>query len=841
MTHTFMPGAALSVILALALCAQSVLAAKQDKVAGKSAATRIWTVAEIGQGEFHTEPDLSRVYKKVPTPEGGESELDLRIFLPPGHAAANDRRPAAIFFHGGGWQGGNPGQFYAQCRYLALRGMVTASVRYRLIKEFKTTPKECVEDAKSAVRWVRGHAAELGIDPDRIAVGGASAGGHLAAATALVDGFDSEGDNLDTSCRPDALILFNPVFDNGPDGFGHKLVRNYWQRISPIDNVDAKAPPAIVMLGSNDQILPVATAERFEHLMTEQGVRCDTHVYEGRQHAFFNLYKDKRDFADTVVKVDRFLASLGFLDGEPTLKLDSPELDTAHAVGRAPAAAPSGAPNIVYILADDLGYGDLSHAGGLAPTPHCDRLAAEGMRFTDAHTSSSVCTPTRYGILTGRYNWRSRKKAGVLSGFSPPLISEARVTVGDFLQQRGYHTGMVGKWHLGIGWQKLPQGVQAGPVQASGKSPQKQREGWEYDYSQAAVTPVHAGFDTFFGIAASLDMPPYVYIRDDRAVAVPTVEKAFHRRGPAAEDFEAINCLRDFAAESRAYIAQRAETPETPFFLYLPLTSPHTPIVPAKQWLGKSGIGDYGDFLMETDWVLGEVLAELQAQGIDDNTVVIFTADNGCSPAADIGAQISKGHKPNGDWRGHKADIFEGGHRVPFLVRWPAKVAPGTVSASTICTTDFFATAADLVGAVEGIADSVAEDSFSFLPDLLGTGKTARATTIHHSINGSFALREGKWKLIFCPGSGGWSKPAPGKHDELLAGLAPVQLYDLDADPAETTNLQAEHPELVDRLMRQLAEEVKRGRSTPGAAQANDGRIPFRKDLLALFPALGQQ
>jgi arylsulfatase A-like enzyme/acetyl esterase/lipase len=804
------------------------------------AETRSWTLADVGQGDFRTEPDASRFYKTVPAADGSEAALDLRLFFPPGYEPTSDRRPAIILFHGGAWQGGNPDQFYAQCRYLALRGMVAASVRYRCIREFKTSVRECVIDAKSAVRWVRQHAAELGIDPQKIAVGGGSAGGHLAAATALVDGLEQEGEDSAISCRPDALVLFNPVYDNGPGGFGHSQVRDYWQQISPIDNIDAKAPPTIVFLGSEDKVLPVATAERFDRLMEEQGVRCDTHVYAGRPHGFFNSWKGKNDFIDTLVKTDSFLASLGFLEGAPRLELDGPELDTAHQ----PAAAnkaPAGAPNIVYILTDDLGYGDLSHAGGLAPTPHCDRLAAEGMRFTDAHTSSSVCTPTRYGILTGRYNWRSRQKASVLSGFSAPLIDEARVTVGDFLQARGYHTGMVGKWHLGIGWQKLPDGAEQSPATKSPANQSPGHRGWDIDYTKPAVTPVHAGFHAFFGIAASLDMPPYVYIRGDRAIAVPTVEKKFLRKGAAAEDFEAVDCLRDFAAESRAYIAQRAETPQTPFFLYLPLTSPHTPIVPAPRWHGKSGIGDYGDFLMETDWVVGEVLAELEAQGIDENTVVIFTADNGCSPQADIPSLVSKGHKPNGDWRGHKADIFEGGHRVPFLVRWPAKVAAGTVSDSTICTTDLFATVADAIGAADEVTDSMAEDSFSFLPDLLGTGRTARATTVHHSINGSFAIREGKWKLILCPGSGGWSKPAPSKDKELLAKLPRMQLYDLEADPAEQTNLEAAHPELIDRLVDQLAGEIKQGRSTPGEPQSNEGKIPFRQDLLALFPVLRQE
>ena len=504
-------------------------------------------------------------------------------------------------------------------------------------------------------------------------------------------------------------------------------------------------------------------------------------------------------------------------------------------------------PNIIFILADDMGYGDVSHAGGKALTPHCDRLAVEGMRFTDAHTSSSVCTPTRYAILTGRYNWRSRLKKSVLSGFSEPLLPPSRVTIAAFLRDQGYHTGMVGKWHLGIGWQKLSKGETRAPVKSYVDPKHKRRKlrgGWNIDYSKPATTPVHNGFDYFWGIAASLDMPPYVYIENDRALGIPTVEKAFdqpHRPGPATEDFEADQCLIDFARQSRKYITEQATDTSKPFFLYLALTSPHTPILPSEKWIGRSSLGRYGDFLMETDWVVGEVLAELDKQGIADNTLVIFTSDNGCSPMADIPGLVRKGHKPNGDWRGHKADIFEGGHRVPFLVRWPAKVKAGGVSDSTICTVDFFATAAEVAGAAASIQDHMAEDSYSFNADLTGTGKTARPTTIHHSINGSFAIRQGKWKLNLCPGSGGWSPPRPGRDDDTLKKLPPVQLYDLAADPAESNNLQARHPEIVEQLVNRLAGEIKEGRSTVGASQTNEGTIPFPKRILALYPQLKQE
>jgi len=472
-------------------------------------------------------------------------------------------------------------------------------------------------------------------------------------------------------------------------------------------------------------------------------------------------------------------------------------------------------PNIIFILADDMGYGDAAYAGGKIATPHLDRLAKEGMQFSDAHTSSAVCTPTRYGILTGRYNWRSPLKKGVLNGFSKPLIPTSRMTVASLLGEAGYTSSVIGKWHLGLGWKKLdqPRKASEGPTKGAG---------WEIDYTaKVGGGPLALGFTENFLFSASLDMPPYVYLRNDKPVGVPTVTKAFkqpNRPGPATADFEAVNVLPDFARESREFIARETANNDKPFFLYLPLTSPHTPLVPSQGWQGKSGMGDYADFMMETDWVVGEVLAELDARGVTEETLVIFTSDNGCSPMAKIPELAKKGHRVNGPLRGHKADIFEGGHRVPFLVRWPDRVAAGSKCAETICTTDFFATAAEVSGTE--VPETAAEDSFSILPLLEGRDGFGRNYTIHHSINGSFAIRQGKWKLILCPGSGGWSDPKPGKAAQ---DLYPVQLYDLEADLAEQTNLAEKDPERVNAMADLLAKAIRDGRTTPGAKQENNG------------------
>lgn len=349
--------------------------------------------------------------------------------------------------------------------------------------------------------------------------------------------------------------------------------------------------------------------------------------------------------------------------------------------------------------------------------------------------------------------------------------------------------------------------------------------------------PLALGFDEDFLYPASLDMPPYLYLRNDKAIEIPTVTKFFKvpkRPGPATDDFEAANVLQDLARESRAFINREADDADQPFFLYLPLTSPHTPLVPSEKWIGKSGLGDYGDFMMETDWVVGEILAELDEQDVAGRTLVIFTSDNGCSPQANIPALAAEGHMVNGPLRGHKADIYEGGHRVPFLVRWPGTVEPGTRCDVTICTTDLFATAAEIVGRI--LPADASEDSFSMLPLFKQEQGFSRASTVHHSINGSFAIRQKEWKLVLCPGSGGWSAPKPGKATE---GLYPVQLFNLEDDLSETENLAEQNPEKVKELADLLAKTIREGRTNPGPEQNNDGwpdTIP--EEVLELLPQL---
>ena len=499
-------------------------------------------------------------------------------------------------------------------------------------------------------------------------------------------------------------------------------------------------------------------------------------------------------------------------------------------------------PNIILILADDMGVGEMSHTGGLVKTPALDQMAAEGMSFLDAHTSSSVCTPTRYGILTGRYNWRSRLKRGVLGNVDEAaLMDPNRLNIASYLKGKGYDTAMFGKWHLGVDWESAPE-----PEEKKGK---KNFGSWKVDYTQPFRNgPTDLGFDEAFFILSSLDMPPYLYLRGNKAIEVPTVDRGFphneyndfQRIGAASETFDPSECLADWAKESRDYIKERvADEKGDPFFLYLPLNSPHTPCVPGKAFKGMHPqYSWYADFVAETDWVVGEVLAQLEESGIDDNTLVIFTADNGFAPYVEIPKMFADGYKPSGDFRGAKATLFEGGHRVKFLVRWPAEVEAGTRSGALICTTDFLATFADILGDKGELPDNAAEDSLSFLPAMKQRGET-RASVIHHSIGGQFAIRKGPWKLhLTAKSRGGWGGMAG--QAELNTDGERVQLFHMGDDPGETKNLEKEHPEKIEELVDLLAKAMADGRTTLGENQENEGWPMTQKEVIQLFPQLGE-
>ena len=492
----------------------------------------------------------------------------------------------------------------------------------------------------------------------------------------------------------------------------------------------------------------------------------------------------------------------------------------AHAHSPALFAAsesePQTRPNVVLILADDLGFGDvgvMNPASAIA-TPNIDSLAGEGMRFLDAHSPASICTPTRYALLTGRYAWRTSLKSGGLNGYSSPLVEQDRPTLASLLRGQGYRTAIVGKWHLGMEMRRLiPK-----PVNRLKGDP-------GIDFGAAIRhAPIDRGFDEYFGVSASLDYPPYVNIRNDRFVATPTIQQQkresprYTRRGPRAEGFEFPDVLDKLVEEAVAFI-ERSSDDGKPFFLYFSLTSPHMPLTPHSRFRGTTGLGEYGDFVAQVDDVVGSVLEALDRGSVRDETLVIFTSDNGSQMRrvddtepdhvvdSSIPAYRTGRHQSNASWRGTKTDIWEGGHRVPFLVRWPGVVGEGTTSAATIVQNDLFATFAEIVDIVPG--RNSAEDSVSLLPILRGDSMSRGVPVVHHSLHGMYAIRDGDWKLVAGSGSGGREKP------QGYPFARPYKLFNLSEDPSETSDLTADHSNVARRLERKLRRFRSSGRSVP--------------------------
>lgn len=468
-------------------------------------------------------------------------------------------------------------------------------------------------------------------------------------------------------------------------------------------------------------------------------------------------------------------------------------------------------PNIVYILADDLGYGDVScfNPSGKIKTPNIDRLAAEGMRFTDAHSPASVCTPSRYSILTGDYAWRSRLPQGVLRGYGRSLIEAGHFTVGSFLQSEGYQTAVIGKWHLGLDWILKDHNDQARLVKDKNLRAGEFVKDMNPDSIDFTIPPdggpIQRGFHYSFILPASLDMEPYCYLKNDTLTELPTAftpgndletgyTGAFWRAGRMAPSFKINEVLNVFTDKAISYLTDRS-IEQKPFFLYLPLAAPHTPWVPGDQYKGKSAAGQYGDFVQMVDDAIGKVLRAIDSLQLADNTIVIMASDNG--PFWRPAFIERYDHRAAGEFRGMKADIFEGGHRVPLIVRWPGKVAPGTVSDATTTLTNLSATCADVLKTT--LPPGSASDSYSLLPVLLGKSDsvTDQKVIIHHSSIGSFAIRKGKWKLIEGLGSGGFSEP---QQQIALPGEPEGQLYDLKNDPSEMENLYSQFPNKVSEL-----------------------------------------
>jgi arylsulfatase A len=463
-------------------------------------------------------------------------------------------------------------------------------------------------------------------------------------------------------------------------------------------------------------------------------------------------------------------------------------------------------PNIVFIMADDLGYGDPGCYGATKiPTPNIDRLAGEGIRFTDAHSSSAVCTPSRYSVLTGRYCWRTRLKEWVLWGFEPPLIEPQRLTVASMLKQQGYATAAVGKWHLGLNWTTL-----------DGGDPLPDGTNVDY-YARITGGPTELGFDTSFCMTGSLDMAPYCFVQDDHTVGIPSIEKDPYypqqRSGLMSPGWQDDQVDVRFTERAVEFIDRHArQSPDQPFFLYLTPSAPHRPCLPPGFIEGRSQAGPRGDMVALADWMVGQIDQALERHNLGDRTLFIVTSDNGAR-LADVDGN-DYGHKSCGDLRGQKADIWDGGHREPFVARWPAHIEPGSSSHELICLADLTATCAEMLGIQ--LPSGAGPDSYSMLPALLGRphNRPIREAVVHHSGDGMFSIRQGQWKLILGRGSGGFSAPA---RIDPAPGEPLGQLYDMQEDTAETTNLWSERQDVVQALTALLDGYRHQGYSRPGA------------------------
>lgn len=476
--------------------------------------------------------------------------------------------------------------------------------------------------------------------------------------------------------------------------------------------------------------------------------------------------------------------------------------------------SPRPLPNIVIIYADDMGFGDLAiqNPESKIPTPHLDQLAREGTRFTNGHSSSGICTPSRYALLTGRYHWR--KFHGIVNSWGASVIEPERLTLPEMLKECGYLTACIGKWHLGFDWDAIRK-PDAKPVGTGNK---KTWTADAFDWTKPIPDgPCDHGFDYYFGDDVP-NFPPYAWIENDRVIEAPTVPyvpdpmptegSPEGRPGPMVKGWKQDQVMPRLTEKAVAWIEGRKGSKQ-PFFLYFPWTSPHAPIVPTKEYQGSTKAGGFGDFMHQSDWTAGQVLEAIDANGFRDNTLVIFTADNGPEKYAYDRIQ-NFDHRSTGPLRGLKRDIWEGGHRVPFIVRWPGVTKANAVSDELISQIDLTGTIAEMIG--YELPATAADDSHSQVALLRGEGPSARSSHVHNTREDHYAIREGKWLLIDAPSGHvsavpAWFDAANGYTKHNLPG----ELYDLSRDLGERNNLYAEETERVATMKQLLASIRARG------------------------------
>ncbi len=507
-------------------------------------------------------------------------------------------------------------------------------------------------------------------------------------------------------------------------------------------------------------------------------------------------------------------------------------------------------PNVILMFVDDLGIGDISafNPEGKIHTSHVDRLARDGMMFTDSHSCSALCTPSRYSLLTGRYPWRSRLKFLVLPGDSDPLIEKDRMTMAHMFKNAGYRTACVGKWHLGLEWavneHPAPEDFGESPeyyenlkVRGGQRLPSTHLgrvnpvQGLDIDYSKPITYgPNQYGFDYFYGLPASLDQPPFVYIENDRVLEMPTAVSGHIKldrdgasmqsqweRGPIAPSYDHEQVLDDMNDKVLELIDHYSDGDE-PFFIYYPTPAVHGPLLPNKKFKGSSGLNLYADVVLQVDDMVRQITEKLKAKGIYEDTIFIFTSDNGCSGVADYPFLLSKGHNPSAIYRGKKGAIYEGGHRVPTIVSWPAAIPAGTVCDSLVCHSDFFRSFSDILGI--SLPDNAAEDSISNLPLWKDPKASVREDAVFACSSGYMAIEKDGWKLELCE-NGGDTPKAMGSAFQGRPVDQKFELYNLRSDVRETTDVYEQQPEIVEQLKQQLTKRLDDGRTTDGAPQEN--------------------
>ena len=473
-------------------------------------------------------------------------------------------------------------------------------------------------------------------------------------------------------------------------------------------------------------------------------------------------------------------------------------------------------PNIVILYADDMGYGDLgaNNPASKIPTPHLDRLAAEGLRFTDGHSSSGVCTPSRYAMLTGRYHWRDFHK--IAEAFDGPVFKPGQLTLPAMLRQQGYATACIGKWHLGWDWDAIRKPG----------TPKRSIQHTDFDWTKPFPGgPLSQGFDYYFGDNV-INFPPYAWIENDRFVTAPDVTftnftfKAKEggpecRPGPGRSDWDFYQNLPTLTRKGVEYVRSRKGKAQ-PFFLFFPMPSPHAPIIPTDAFDGKSQAGGYGDYVVQTDDACGQLLAALRDCGFETNTIVVFSSDNG--PEYYAYARDEKyDHWSAAPFRGLKRDLYEGGHHVPFVIRWPGVTEAGTVTEALISQVDLMATFAAMLDF--DLPGNAAADSFNFQPWLKGEVKTPpRSTMVHNTNPKNYAIRDGDWLLVDAKSGYTSTKPSPAwnkKHHQAPDDDQPVELYNLKDDIGQRNNLAAEQPKKVTELQMLLGRIRDQGHSAP--------------------------